>query len=175
MASRDTKGLAQIADKIRTKRAVRRYSQQAVSEEDIRIILNAGRYAQSANNRQPWYFIVAREQNQLRRLAECGRSADQIEGAAFAIALVTAQTGVEDDFDLGQTAAYLQLVAWDLGIGSCIAWVHYTEKTREMLQLPAYLTCRVVLSFGYPASQEQPQPLKESKRKPFDEVVRWEH
>ena len=96
-----------------------------------------------------------------------------MERAAFAIALVTAYTGTEDDFDLGQASAYLQLTAWDLGIGSCIAWMHYTEKASQVLHLPAGLNCHVVLSFGYPAPQHKPQPPK--KRKPFDEVVYWEH
>ena len=170
---REIKGTAQVAELIGTQRATRQYTQQAVSEEDIRTILNAGQHAQSANNRQPWYFLVVRERSRLQRLAECGRSADQVERAAFAIALVTAHTGAEDDFDLGQAAAYLQLAAWDLGIGSCIAWIHYAEKASDVLHLPADLNCPVVLSFGFPAPQQKPQSPK--KRKPFDVVVYWEH
>ncbi len=170
---REMKEPARVAELISTQRATRQYSQQAVCEEDIRTILNAGRQAPSANNRQPWHFLVVRERSRLQRLVQCGRSADQVERAAFAIALVTAHTGTEDDFDLGQAAAYLQLAAWDLGIGSCIAWVHYAEKVSEVLHLPAELHCPVVLSFGYPASQHKSQPPK--KRKPFDEVVYWEH
>jgi nitroreductase len=170
---REMKGPARVAELISTQRATRQYSQQAVSAEDIRTILNAGRHAQSANNRQPWYFLVVREHSRLQQLAECGRWADQVERAAFAIALVTAHTGAEDDFDLGQAAAYLQLAAWDLGIGSCIAWIHYAKKASEVLHLPADLNCPVVLSFGYPVSQHKPQPPK--KRKPFEVVVSWEH
>ena len=170
----EVQGKAQVAALVQTQRATRKYRQQAIAEEEIRTILDAGRWAQSANNKQPWYFLVVRERETLQRLAEGGRSTDQIAGAAFAIALVTPHTGTEDDFDLGQAAAYLQLAAWDRGIGSCIGWIHYAEKAREILQLPTDLHCPVVLSFGYPVSQEKPQPPKQDRRKPFDEVVRWE-
>ncbi|GHO70567.1 hypothetical protein KSC_094590 [Ktedonobacter sp. SOSP1-52] len=44
----EIKGKAQVAELIRTQRATRQYSQQAVLEEDIRTILNAGRRAQSS-------------------------------------------------------------------------------------------------------------------------------
>jgi nitroreductase len=162
-----------VSELIRTQRATRQYSQQAVSEEDIRTILNAGRRAQSSNNDQSWYFIVVREREMLQRLAEGGKYANHVPNAAFAIALATPTTGAAY-FDLGQAAAYLQLAAWDLGIGSCITWMHYAEKAREVLNVPSDLNFQVVLSFGYPAPQENPQPPKKNGRKPLDEVVRWE-
>lgn len=170
----DIKTKAQVSELIRTQRATRHYSKQAVSEEDLRTVLNAGRRAQSSNNKQPWYFLVVRNREGLQRLSEGGKYADHVKSAAFAIALVTSHAGAADDFDLGQTAAYLQLAAWDLGIGSCVTWMHHAERAREVLDLPADLSVQVVLSFGYPAPQETPQLLKKSGRKPLDEVVRWE-
>jgi nitroreductase len=163
-----------VSELIRTQRATRQYSQQAVSEEDIQTILNAGRRAQSSRNKQPWYFIVVSDRERLQRLSESGEHAGHVARAAFAIALVTSNTGAAD-FDLGQAAAYLQLTAWDLGIGSCITWMHHEEKAKEVLNVPADLNFHVVLSFGYPAPQENPQPPKKGGRKPLDEVVRWEH
>ena len=162
-----------VAELIRTQRATRHYSQQTVSEEDIRTILNAGRWAQSSNNEQPWYFVVVRDRERLQRLAEGGKYADHVPGAAFAIALVSSKTGAAS-FDLGQAAAYLQLAAWDLGIGSCITWMHHEEKAREVLGVPAELDFHVVLSFGYPASQANLQAPRKGGRKPFDEIVHWE-
>src|SRR5579884_1891524 len=134
-----------ITELIRTQRATRHYSQQPVSEEDIRTILNAGRRAQSSKNGQPWYFIVVRDREGLRRLADSGMYADHLREAAFAIALVSSPTGASD-FDLGQAAAYLQLAAWELGIGSCVTWMHYADKAREALNVPADLDFHIVLS-----------------------------
>ncbi|EFH81786.1 nitroreductase family protein [Ktedonobacter racemifer] len=153
----EIKGKAQVAELIRTQRATRQYSQQAVSEEDIRTILNAGRRAQSSNNTQPWQFIVVRDREILKQLAEGGKYTAHVPHAAFAIALVASSKTGSADFDLGQAAAYLQLAAWDLGIGSCITWMHYPEKAKEALHVPTDLEFHIVLSFGYPAPQEHPQ------------------
>lgn len=163
-----------IAELINTQRATRQYSEKAVSEEDLRTILNAGRRAQSSKNGQPWYFIVVRERGQLQRLAESGLYSAHLAHAAFAIALATSNAGGAADFDLGQAAAYLQLAALDLGIGSCVTWMHHEEKAREALNLPADLQANIILSFGYPLPQEHSQPLKKGGRKPLEEIVRWE-
>ncbi|HEX4204969.1 MAG TPA: nitroreductase family protein [Ktedonobacteraceae bacterium] len=170
----DGKEKIQVAELIRTQRATRQYSEQAVSEADIRTIVNAGRRAQSSNNQQPWSFVVVRDRETLRQLAACGKYADHVSHAAFALALVTSNEGGAADFDLGQAAAYLQLAAWDLGIGSCITWMHSSEKAKAVLNVPADLNFHVVLSFGYPVPQEKPSSPKRNGRKPFDEVVRWE-
>src|SRR5512134_2044189 len=103
---------------IRTKRAVRTFLPQPVPEETIRQIVDAGRQAQSSNNSQPWRFLVIGEAATLERLGQCGKYAGHLAGAAFAVALVSSD---EWAFDLGQAAAYMQLAAWELGIGSCIA------------------------------------------------------
>lgn len=52
------------------------------------------------------------------RLSRCGAYAGHLAGAPFAVALIASTAG---SFDLGQAAAYLQLAAWGLGVGSCIA------------------------------------------------------
>jgi nitroreductase len=167
-------GKAHVAELIRTQRATREYAGQPVSVDDLRTIINAGRRAQSSNNNQPWHFIVVREPEQLQRLSEGGKYATFMPDAAFAIALITPETGAADGFDLGQAAAYLQLSAWDLGIGSCITWMHFPEKAHKTLGLPEDQQCHVVLVFGYPAPRETPQTAKRDGRKPFDEVVHWE-
>jgi nitroreductase len=170
----EAKGQAHVAKLIQTQRATRQYSEQKVSEEDIRLILNAGRRAQSSKNQQPWSFIVVRDPAILQQLATGGKYADHVPYAAFAIALIASNAGGAADFDLGQAAAYLQLAAWDLGIGSCVTWMHFSEKAKEVLNVPDDLNFQVLLSFGYPVPQEQPQTPKKNGRKPFDEVVHWE-
>ena len=56
-------------------------------------------------------------------------------------------------FDAGQAAAYMQLAAWELGVGSCPASIYEPEKARQMLGFPAELHLRIALSFGYPADE----------------------
>ena len=71
-----------VAEAIRTKRAVRRFTDQPVAEDAIRAVLNAGRRAQSSKNSQPWHFIAIRDRDTLRRLSECGEYAGHLERLA---------------------------------------------------------------------------------------------
>jgi len=162
-----------VSELIRTKRAVRQFSDEPLSEEAIRTILNAGRRAQSSKNTQPWHFIAIRDRATLRQLAECGAYAGHLAGAPFAVALISTTT---DGFDLGQAAAYMQLAAWELGIGSCIASMWEPEKAKAILGVSQDLHFDVAISFGYPLpGHEQSHAPKQNGRKPFDEVIFWEH
>jgi nitroreductase len=161
-----------VSELIRTKRAVRQFTDEPLSEEAIRSILNAGRRAQSSKNTQPWHFIAIRDRETLRQLSQCGAYAGHLAGAPFAVALIASTAG---GFDLGQAAAYLQLTAWELGIGSCIASMWEPEKAKAILGVPHDLHFDVAISFGYPLpSREQSRTPKPNGRKPFDEVVLWE-
>ena len=78
-------------------------------------------------------------------------------------------------FDIGQTAAYMQLAAWEMGVGSCIASVYEPEKARELLGFPAEWQLRIALSFGYPLDPAKlTQPNKPGGRRSLDEIVHWE-
>jgi nitroreductase len=69
--------------------------------------------------------------------------AGHLAGASFAVAL-TASTA--DSFDLGQAASYMQLDAWELGVGSCIASMWEPEKAKEILGVPRDQQFDVVIS-----------------------------
>lgn len=161
----------QTLDAIRTKRAVRRFTDQPVPDSIIRDILDAGRRAQSSKNDQPWRFVVVRDRETLKQLAACGKYAGHLAGAAFAVAIVSS---VEWAFDMGQAAAYMQLAAWDLGVGSCIASMWESERAIAILGVPAGQFFEIAISFGYAADEPAPKP-KAGGRRTFDDVVRWEH
>jgi nitroreductase len=161
-----------VSELIRTKRAVRQFTDEPLSEDAIHTILNAGRRAQSSKNTQPWHFIAIRDRATLQKLSECGTYAGHLAGAPFAVALISP---IADKFDLGQAAAYMQLAAWELGIGSCIASMWEPEKAKAILSVPEDQYFDVAISFGYPLTSQQPSSPKPGGRKPFDEVVFWEH
>jgi nitroreductase len=161
-----------VLEAIASKRAVRHFTDQPITDEDLRAILNAGRRAQSSKNTQPWMFIAIRDRQTLQRLSECGAYAGHLAGAAVGVALLSAgPTG----FDLGQAAAYLQLAAWELGIGTCIATIYEPERARDILGVPAAYSFDIALSLGYPgpAAARPAAPLGHG-RKSFDDVVRFE-
>lgn len=161
-----------VSELIRTKRAVRQFTAEPISEEVIRSILNAGRRAQSSKNTQPWHFIAIRDRETLRQLSQCGMYARHLAGAPFAIALIASTA---EGFDLGQATAYMQLAAWELGIGSCIASMWEPEKAKAILGVPQDLHFDVAISFGYPLhGDERPSAPNPGGRKLFNEVVFWE-
>ena len=156
---------------IKTKRAVRTFSEQPVNQEIIHKIANAGRLAQSSKNDQPWTFIIIQEKSTLEELSTCGPFAKHIAGATFAIAIVSQP---DYKFDLGQAAAYFQLVAWELGIGSCIASIYDPTKAKKLLQVPEKYELRYALSFGYPKNTTV-RSARKGGRRPFTDVVKSEH
>ncbi len=63
-----------LFDAIHERKSIRKYKQTPVLDEDIRKILDAGRWAPSANNTQPWSFIVIRDKTVLMKMAEAVRT-----------------------------------------------------------------------------------------------------
>lgn len=160
----------EVIEAIQSKRSVRSFSDQEVSEALVRQILDAGRRAQSSRNSQPWTFIVVRQPDRLHRLAACGAYAQPLSGASFGVVLVSA---VDWSFDIGQAAAYLQLAGWSLGVSSCLVWLGEKDQVRSLLGIPQDQQVEMAIAFGY-ARDPQPAALRKGGRKPFDEVVRWE-
>ena len=158
-----------VFDVIRTKRAVRQFTDQQVPEEIILTIVDAGRLAQSSKNDQPWHFIVVRDREKLRQLATFGKYAGHLGGANFGVALVV-EPGY--DFDLGQAAAYMQLVAWEHGVASCLASLWEPDQAKTLLGVPAAKQLKMALSFGYPL--EKPASTKAGGRRAINDVIRWE-
>ncbi len=170
-------GTLNVSDAIRTKRAVRKFDQRPLPEEVVHAILNAGRRSQSSKNEQTWQFIAIRDKGILRALSECGEWAGHLAGAALGVAIVTPDPMPKFQvlFDAGQAAAYMQLAAWELGVGSCIASIYDMDKARTILHFPAPDSLRFALSFGYPADESKlSAPPKKGGRRPLAEVIHWD-
>ncbi len=166
-----------VSEAIRTKRAVRKFLEKPLPEEAIRQILNAGRRAQSSKNSQPWHFIAMRDKSILKSVSECGEWAGHLAGAALGVAILIPDPAQRFQilFDAGQAAAYMQLAAWELGIGSCMATIYDGEKARQVLGFPRDLELRFAISFGYPAEADSlTRPPQKGGRKALEEIVHWE-
>jgi nitroreductase len=164
---------------INTVRVVRRFVDRPLAAAHLNRILNAGRRTASSKNEQVWTFIVVKDREALRRLAEVGRYADHLVGAAAAVALVGPDTpgwrSATTNWDLGRAAQNMVLAAWELGIGSAPATVFDHDLAARLLGLPDGQRCNFILSFGYPADPSAlTRPNKKGGRKALDNVVREE-
>lgn len=166
-----------VTEAIRTKRAIRKFQDKPLPEDVIHDILNAGRRSQSSKNEQAWQFIAIRDKSMLKALSECGTWAGHLAGAALAVAILTPDPTdkFQTMFDAGQAAAFMQLAAWELGVGSVPASIYEHEKARDILGFPPEWHLRIALSFGYPLDEKKLSAApKMGGRKSVDEIVHWE-
>lgn len=165
---------------IKNRRAVRQFAAEPVPREQIEKVVHAGRLSASAKNRQPWQFIVVTDRQTLQALSVCGPWCGHLAGAAFAVVMV-----VEDmldpptlttPFDLGRAGQNMILLAWEMGIMSCLATIYEPDKARAALEIPADKAVPWAISFGFPTPESDPRdrPPRKSGRKIMDEIVHWE-
>ena len=166
-----------VSDAIRLKRAVRKFKDEPLPEDIVHAILNAGRRSQSSKNEQTWHFIAIRDKTILKALSETGTFAGHLAGAALGVAILTPdpEGKFQIMFDAGQAAAFMQLAAWELGVGSVPASIYEPEKARAILGFPAEFHLRIALSFGYPLEEEKisAAPQKGGRRS-LEEIVHWD-
>ena len=155
----------------------RGFADRPVREEVERRILDAGRLAGSAMNRQPWRFVVVVEDRELReRLAETVFAPSNVHGAPLVVALV-GRAGELPAFDAGRAAQNMFLAAWNEGVVSVPNGMPDRERTGQVLGVGDDEVVRIVLAFGYPARPADPgrrSPEEWSaaaNRRPLDELV----
>jgi nitroreductase len=158
---------------VASKREVRRYDARPLEEDAIRRILEAGRVAGSASNRQNRRFVVLGDRD---AVAEAVYAPDNVRGATLAVAIVVAGKGPLG-FDAGRAAQNMMLAAWNEGIGSCPNGVSDPERMREVVGHTPDEQVATVLSFGYPARSGNPEArsaqewIARPNRRPLDELV----
>jgi nitroreductase len=162
---------------IASRREVRRYSERPVPEEVQRRILDAGRVAGSAANRQPWRFVWVADRELLEQLAEVVYEQGNVRGCAFAVAVAVSGKG-PTTFDAGRAAQNMLLAAWDEGVGSCPNGMPDRGAAGKVLGLSEGEETAIVLTFGYPArpgrapeSRSAEEWIEAADRKPFEQVV----
>jgi nitroreductase len=157
---------------IASRREIREYSDRAIPEDVVRTILDAGRLAGSAKNRQPWRFLLVEDETARARLAEAVFEPTNVHGARLVVAIV-GRSGL----DTGRCAQNMLLAAWNVGVGSCPNGQRDPEAARAALGLADGEELAIVLTFGYPARERHPERRTPEEwsaradRKPLDELV----
>ena len=167
-------------DIVLSRRNIRSYTRQAISSSSITQILEAGRQAPSAGNRQPWHFIVVTDEEKKKALSQ-GRYNWFIQNAPLTIIGCT-----ESDisrWSVIDTAIALQnmvIAAWTLGIGSCWLGAFDEVEVRTLFQIPKQWKIVAFLTLGYPSEGENRFPGNFEKlqhrlvrKKPIDEITSY--
>jgi nitroreductase len=159
---------------VASKRDWRSYVERPIPDAVVTRILDAGRLAGNAGNRQPWTFLVVGAERK-EPLAETVYAAENVRGAALVVAIVT--PGGRNAIDVGRAAQNMMLVAWNEGVVSCPNGMPETERAAEALGLEGDFQPVTVLTFGYPRRPLDPESKSaqewsaEAHRKSLEEVV----
>lgn len=162
---------------LKGRRSVRRYKPDPVPDEMVAQLLEAGRWAPSASNRQPWAFIVVRDEAVRREVAQHAayyfiRWA-HAEDAPLLIALCgNARNRIYRQFlheDIGLAGSQIMLQAKALGLGTC--WLGGLDRKAiaAVLKVPDHLEVVGLLTVGFPADDPDPPP-----RKSLKEIVHYD-
>jgi nitroreductase len=161
---------------IASRRETRRYDDRPIPSEVERAILDAGRLAGSAQNAQPWRFLVVESPDVRERLADVVFEPGNIREARLVVAVVVSGKG-PTSFDAGRTAQNMLLAAWDLGVGGSPNGMPDREAAGQIIGVREDESPAIVLSFGYPAKPRDPAARsvgewsERARRRPLDELV----
>lgn len=142
-------------DIIFSRRSIREYTGEPVSEEEISSLLEAGMAAPSASNRKPWHFVVVTERETLQALARSHPYGKMIANAGVGIA-VCGDPAISDWWVQDCTAATenILIAATALGLGG--VWIGCHERpereqaVRDVLGIPKQVGILSLLSIGHP-------------------------
>ncbi|MGQ9733249.1 MAG: nitroreductase family protein [Candidatus Zipacnadales bacterium] len=151
-----------------SRRSVRKYRPDPVPDEHLERILEAGRQAPSAGNRQPWHFIVVREADRRRELAQACKG-QMFIADADAIICGCGLPQVSERWHRVDPAIALQnmiLAATALGYGTCWIGAFDEDEVRRVLGIPPELSVLCLTPVGVPDERPDPRP-----RKPMGEIV----
>jgi nitroreductase len=140
-----------LLDFIKQRRSIRSFEITEITEDDIEMILEAGRWAPSASNRQPWEFILIKDKEILKEIASSAMYGNFVKRAPLAIAIVGKKSISPNWYiiDTSLVSMNMMLMAWSLGIGTCWIGSMDRKKAKEILKLNEDDYLLTILPFGY--------------------------
>lgn len=165
------------------RRSIRKYTKEKISDEHIRIILDAARVAPSTNNSQPWRFIVVKDQD-TKELLTLAASNQRFIANASAIVVILGDRSASccpsnpSQWHIQDTmiaAEHIVLAATALGYGSC--WVAMLDARRKddlevlktALHIPDGMEVVALVTLGVPNENPSARPRKELHEIAFSE------
>ena len=176
---KDNVSFAELAKK---RQSDRKYKDQAVEREKLIQCLETARISPSANNSQPWKFIVVDDFEKKEQIAECsiGLGMNKFTHQCPVIVAVvlekqnfmsTIGSMIKNKdyslFDLGIAVNQFCLQAADLGLGTCIIGRFDEKKIKKILGVKNR-RIPLLISIGYPDA-----PTREKHRKPLEVMSSW--
>ena len=156
-----------VSEAMRARKSVRAFADKAVEREKLERVLDAGRLAPSASNRQEWRFVVVTAEKTRAQLAEapvvivaCAETDHHVMSCGHLSFLIDVAIAVD----------HITLAATAEGLGTCWIGAFDPEKVRSVLDIPSEIEVVELLPLGYPADPK----IAEKRRLPDSQTVHFE-
>ncbi|MFN2272915.1 MAG: nitroreductase family protein [Anaerolineae bacterium] len=152
-----------------SRRSIRKYIDEPVSEVDVKTLLEAAMAAPSASNNKPWHFVVVTERETLDALAEAHPYGKMLAQATLCIA-VCGDPAISDYWEQDCSAATENLLVAiaALNLGAVWLGVHPRDDrkgfTRRILGIPETIVPLNLVSIGHPAEEKDPRTQYDEAR-----------
>lgn len=146
--------MPEVIDTILSRRSIRKFTEEPVKDDDIKTILEAGRWAPSGLNNQPWKFIVIKDKENREELAGCTHYSKIVQNAPLLIAVYLDTEAMynktKDIQAIGASIQNMLLACCDLGLGA--VWLgeilNQSDKVNLILNCPDSMELMAVLAIG---------------------------
>lgn len=160
-----------------TRRSIRKYTTEPVSEETVNELLRAAMAAPTAGN-QPWHFVVIRDRTALEAITTVHPHAEMLKQAQVAISVSgDPEAGSLQGrwiLDCAAATENILIAANALGLGACWVGIYPVEarmqKLRELFGIPENLVPLSMVALGHPAEQKSPPDRFKTERVHYE---RW--
>jgi len=151
-------------DVVRTRRSVRSYKPDMVPEEALNRVLEAVRVAPSGSNRQPWHFIIVKDETVKQRLVPaCGGQRWLAEAPVVVVACGKVfdynRGGYMGEYsmlvDVSIAMTHLILAARNEGLGTCWIGMFDNDEVKRILCVPEGWNVVGLTPLGYPKAGEK--------------------
>lgn len=166
-----------IIPQIAQRQSIRRFSEKEIERPIIERVLEAGRRAPSAKNRQPWRFIVVNDPEIRNRIQDAAFGQEHVGQAKAIVAACTTNVDYRMPngqysypIDLAVAVSFMMFQAESENLSTCIVTTYDEGDVKEILTVPHLMKVVMLLLLGY--SDETPFP---TQRKPIDRVISWNH
>jgi len=149
------------------RRSIRKYRPDPISDEEIQLLLEAAMAAPSAVGKDPWRFVVIRDPQTRKKIADFLPYGKMLAEAPVGIVICGDLEAAHDRLlgylllDCAAAIENLLLAAHCLGLGSCWIGIYPREPRvrflRDLLGIPDHVIPVAVAAIGYPAEEKPPR------------------
>ena len=157
----------EVMPEIVQRRSVRAFASQPVDKDQIERIVEAGRLAPSAKNRQEWRFICIQKKEVRQKIMEAAFSQDYVGQAPLIVAVCTTNIDyrmpngqASYPIDLAFAASQIVLQAVHEGLGTCCISTFDEQEVRDVLTVPFSMRVVLLILIGHADETPEPTPRK---------------